>query len=119
MKLSRNIARLLVEKKVTLDEVVSMLRGYKMLGVLPSVEKAVKEIHEGENDKSTMKIESPFPLSDDAIATIKRIVGNDIASHEVTINEALLAGFKVRFKEQLYDGSAERITKQLLATSTN
>jgi F0F1-type ATP synthase delta subunit len=118
MKLSRNIARLLVEKKVTLEDVVSMLRGYKMLGVLPSVEKAVKEIHEGENDKGTMKIESPFPLSDEAVSTIKRIVGNDIAPHKVTINTKLLAGFKVRFKERLYDGSAERIIKKLLAIST-
>jgi F0F1-type ATP synthase delta subunit len=118
MKLSRNIARLLVEKKVTLDTVVTMLQRYAMVGILPSIEKAVKEIHEGENDKGTLKIESPFPLSDDAIGVIKRIVGNDVAPHEVTINRQLLAGFKVRFKERLYDGSAERITKKLLATST-
>ena len=65
----------------------------------------------GKND--SIIIESPFPLSDDSIKKIKRIVGNDIAEHEVMINPQVLAGFKARFRGTLYDGSAERIIKQL------
>jgi F0F1-type ATP synthase delta subunit len=61
-------------------------------------------------------IEAPFALSDDAIRKVKRIVGNDMADHEVTINKKVLSGFKARFRGTLYDGSAERIIKQLTGT---
>jgi F0F1-type ATP synthase delta subunit len=62
---------------------------------------------------TVVKIESPFPLADEAIIHIKKVIGNGDAPHEVTINTNLLAGFKARCKGILYDGSAERIIRQL------
>ena len=45
---------------------------------------------------------------------VKNIIGNTSSPHEVTINKNILAGFKARYKGKLYDGSAERIMRQLI-----
>ena len=117
MTLSRKLAQLIVEKNVSVDAVAETLRTYKLLSLLPSVARAVSQLSQDESARDTIRIETPFPMSSETIAHIKRIVGNDIASHSITINTNLLAGFKARFKGKLYDGSAERIAKQLTANS--
>ena len=113
MTLSRKLAQLIVEKGVAIDDVAETLRTYKLLSLLPAISKAVMQFSKDESARDTVHIESPFNLSADAVAHIKRLVGNDMAQHEVTINKNLLAGFKARFKGKLYDGSAERIISQL------
>lgn len=112
MTLSRKLATLIVQKNVNIDDVADTLRTYNLLSLLPSILKDVKQMGEEGSVHDTVLIESPFELGDAAIARIKRIIGNDIAPHEVTINKNILAGFKARFKGKLYDGSAERIIKQ-------
>ena len=57
-------------------------------------------------------IESPFPLNDQSLSSIKKLVNGEDAEHLVTINGELLAGFKAKYKDLLYDGSAERIIKR-------
>lgn len=117
MTLSRKLAQLIVEKNISADAVVETLREYKLLSLLPSVAKAVSQLGQDESARDTVHIESPFPVSSLGVAHIKRLIGNDLAPHRVTINTKLLAGFKARFKGKLYDGSAERIVKQLTANS--
>lgn len=114
MTLSRKLANLIVTKNVSVDIVIGMLQEYKMLGLLPLIKKSVEEIAQGESVRDSVMIESPFLLSDESIQTIKKIARGVSAHHTVTINKELLAGFKARYKEILYDGSAERIIKNFI-----
>ncbi len=117
MTLSRKLATLIVKKNVSVDAVTETLQTYNLLSLLPSIVKDVKQMGEEGVTKDTILIQSPFEMNDDAIAEVKRIIGNDTAPHTITINKNLLAGFKARFKGKLYDGSAERILKQIVANS--
>jgi F0F1-type ATP synthase delta subunit len=114
MSLSRTIAKVIMEKSVTVSDVTSVLKSHNLLALLPQILKALKQMNVSSRSENTILVESPFPLSENAIARIKRIVGNDIAPHIAAINKDLLTGFKARFRGRLYDGSAERIIKQLL-----
>lgn len=115
MPLSRTIATLLFQGKTTLPLVIDLLTKYKMLALLPSIMKALTKLNSFSGKENTIVIESPFALSEGSVQKIKRIVGNDIAEHSIVINKDVLAGFKATFRGVRYDGSAERIIKQLLA----
>ncbi|MFA6608352.1 MAG: F0F1 ATP synthase subunit delta [Candidatus Paceibacterota bacterium] len=114
MTLSRKIAQTILEKNISIKDLTETLSSYNLLSILPSVLKDIKQISCNNNKNETILIESPFEINKDAIARIKRIIGNDLAPHEVIINKKLLAGFKARFKGRLYDGSAERIIKEFI-----
>lgn len=103
----------MVRKKSSVKDVEDVLRTYNLLALLPSIKDAMMKITRDEGMRNTIRIESPFELDEEAIAKIRRIVGNDLAEYEVTINKNILAGFKARYKGKLYDGSAERIIRQL------
>lgn len=113
MPLSRKIAMLIYKGTTTLPEVVSLLTKYKLLALLPSIKQSLVKLALFEGKSETIMIESPFPLNDASVTKIKKIIGNDVAEYEVTINKSVLAGFKATFKGTLFDGSAERIIKQL------
>jgi F0F1-type ATP synthase delta subunit len=113
MTLSRSIAKLVVQKNLKIDDLVDSLRTYNLLSLLPSIKEAVSKLLEENTQKDAIHIESPFEINQPALQKIKRIVGNDLAETEVVINKTILAGFKARHKGKLYDGSAERIIKQL------
>ena len=115
MSLSHSLAVLLIQGKTTTDNVVAVLTKYRMLSLLPEVLKAVKKLESGAKTHDSIMVESPFPLSGDVLSRIQRIVGNDLAHTEVSIKKSILSGFKARYKGKLYDGSGERIIKQLLA----
>lgn len=114
MTLSRKIAFLIVKKNVSVDDVEKILRTYTLLSLLPSIRNAVIKLTKDEGRENTVHIESPFELNEEAVAKIKRIVGNDLAPHEIAINKNILAGFKARFKGKMYDGSAERILRHII-----
>lgn len=114
MPLSYQLARLLISGKASLTDVVNELTKYKMLALLPSIKKALVNLSSHEEGKQIVRIESPFPLSNNAVEVIKKIIGEGTAHHTVTINKNILAGFRARFRGRLYDGSAERIIKQLI-----
>lgn len=101
----------MVEKNVSVDDIVTTLTRYNLLGLLPAITTKVIQMSSQKNKNEIISIESPFMLSEDAIIHIKKIIGSDI-SHEITINKNILAGFKARHKGKLYDGSAERIIRQ-------
>ena len=113
MTLSRSIAKLIVQKKIQVNDLVDTLRTYNLLPLLPSIKEAVIRLVEVRKDRESIRIESPFEIGQAGLQKIKRIVGNDMADTETTINANVLAGFKARYKGKLYDGSAERIIKQL------
>ena len=113
MSLSRKLAILILQGKATLASVVELLTKYKMLSLLPSIKQALTQMSSQLRTQDTVMIESPFPLSDTAVKQIQKILGNEKAEYKVTINKNVLAGFKARFKGMLYDGSAERIIKQI------
>lgn len=114
MTLSRQIAQTVIEKGIDSDTLFATLTKYDLIALLPSIKKDIEKLSKEEGKREAIAIESPFPLDEKALARIKRIVGNDLAETEVTINKDLLAGFKARYKGKLYDGSAERIIKQLM-----
>lgn len=114
MTLSRKLAHIIVSKEIPIDTVIILLTKYKMLGLLPSLKKSLLELSLRSENRNTIMIESPFALSLESIHKIKKIAGNDLAPHDVTINKNLLAGFKARYKEILYDGSAERMLKTFI-----
>ena len=113
MILSRKIANLITEKNISADDLVGTLKKYNLLPLLPSILKIAKESTSRTKAGDVIAIESPFVLSPSAVSHIKQITGNIKSPHEVTINKNILAGFKARFKGKLYDGSAERIIRQL------
>lgn len=113
MTLSYKLAKLMIEKNLSADEVVETLRKYKLLGLLPTIRDIAVQMSSLKSAGDTITIEAPFALSEEAIMHIKKMTGNVTVKHEVTINKNILAGFRARWKGKLYDGSAERIIKQL------
>jgi F0F1-type ATP synthase delta subunit len=114
MSYSRELAHYIVENNSDVEALYASLESFGLLSLLPQITIEVKAIRAKLLENEKIEIESPFALNDAAVARIKRIVGNDIAAYDVIINPKLLAGFKARFKGKLYDGSAERIVRQLL-----
>ena len=117
MSISRHIAALIISGKTTLSLVIELLTKYKMLSLMPSIKQSLMQMSSQVNAQDTIMIESPFPLSDVAVKHVKGIVGNNDAMYEISINKNVLAGFKARFRGMLYDGSAERIIKQVLESN--
>lgn len=114
MILSRKLANLLIEKKVSVLQISDLLTKYKLLALLPQIKNIVLETSSRNRVSDTLAIESPFLLSEDVVAHIKKITGNEKSSHIVTVNKKILAGFKARYKGKLYDGSAERIIRDFM-----
>jgi F0F1-type ATP synthase delta subunit len=114
MPLSRKLATYLISGKITLDDVVVLLTKYKLLTLLPSVKQALVQMSTSVQKHQTMTIESPFSLSDQSLQKIKGMTKNPEAPHRVVINKNILAGFKATYQGIMYDGSAERIIKQLM-----
>lgn len=113
MNLSQKIARMIVEGRLTSKACIEVLEERKLLSLLPTILRLVKHSTRTKALEDTIRIESPFPLSDKAVATVKRIVGNDLAPHITVINKDILLGFRARCKGRLYDASALRIIEQL------
>ena len=113
MNLSQKIAKMIVEGKLTSKACIEVLEKRNLLSLLPTILRLVKHSVHTKTLEDTIRIESPFPLSDKAIAAVKRIVGNDLAPHVTVINKDLLLGFRARCKGKLYDASALRIIEQL------
>ncbi len=114
MPLSRKLASYLILGKVTLDDVVVLLTKYKLLTLLPSIRQALQQMSSGVEKNATITIETPFPLSIASIQKIKEMTKSHKAPHKIIINKNILAGFKATYHGIMYDGSAERIIRQLL-----
>lgn len=113
MPLSRKLAILILEEKVSLDGVVLALGKYDLLTLLPFIKQSLIQLSHGALKEGTMTIETPYPLSEKSLIRIKEIAGDTHAPHAVIINKKILAGFKAKYKGMMYDGSAERIIKQI------
>lgn len=113
MNISRALADKILKETLSVEELVTMLKKYNLLGMLPAILRTVKIAHAAQIKKDTLVIETPFPLSDSSIRKIITNIDQKSNQHTVIINKNLLAGFRARFREKVYDGSAERIIKQL------
>jgi F0F1-type ATP synthase delta subunit len=113
MPLSRKIAKLLLEGKVTVSMVVTVLEKYKLTDLLPSIKQSLIQMSQGVHSNETIMIETPHELSKQALDAILRMVGDTEATYKISINKNVLAGFKAKYKGMLYDGSAERIIRQI------
>jgi F0F1-type ATP synthase delta subunit len=113
MTLSRTIATTLVEKNISVDVLVEVLRKYNLLQLLPNIKKELLHLERYTKMNESLIIESPFPLSSHAIEHIRSITKSGDSPHEIRIVEDLLAGFKARHKGILYDASAKKIIKHL------
>lgn len=113
MSLSRKLALLINSNQTDIKQVVTVLTKYRMLSLLPNIRQSLIQIASTESSRDTVLIESPFPLSEEATQSIKNLVGGHAAHTETAINKDVLAGFKARYKGVLYDGSAERIVREL------
>jgi F0F1-type ATP synthase delta subunit len=103
----------MLEGKASFDDVIVLLTKYNLLTLLPSIKQSLMQMSSGLHKDRTIMIETPYTLSHDSVATIKKIVGDKDAPHTVIINKNILAGFKAKFKGMMYDGSAERIIRQI------
>lgn len=112
MSLSRNIATYLETSNTSLNELEEVLTKHKLQSLLPEILRFLSRKQKIREQKERVMIESPFPLSDESLSAIKQLVNGKDAEHTVTINGDLLAGFKAKYKDLMYDGSAERIIKQ-------
>lgn len=114
MALSRQIAELMVKKNVSVQAVTDALARYNLLGLLPSVKNDVLKLTREQGVAESVHIESPFELDALALSQIQTLIGSGKAETRVTINKDVLAGFKARYKGKLYDGSAERIVRNII-----
>ena len=115
MSLSRNLAKVIVDKNVDASIVISLLTKYNLLSLLSSIVEAIKEIEALRVRGETIMIESPFDINKKSLTAIRNIIGNTKAPHEIRINKKILAGFKARFEGRLYDGSVERVLSELIS----
>jgi len=114
MPLSRKLALYILEGKASVTDVVDLLTKYDLLTLLPFIKQSLLQLSTGVHKEGTMTIESPYPLSETSITRIKEIAGDTNVPHVVIINKKILAGFKAKYKGMMYDGSAERIIKQIV-----
>ncbi len=112
MSLSRSIALYLETSNTTLKDLEEVLGKYNLQSLLPEILRILSRKQKMREQKEMVEIESPFLLNEESLLFIKQLVKASEARHSVTINENLLAGFKAKYKDVMYDGSAERIIKQ-------
>lgn len=112
MTLSRSIAEHLEKSNATLDDLEAVLSKYQLQSLLPQILQHLLRKQKMREQKNIVEIESPFTLSEESIQTIKKIVNAEDKEHTVKINQELLAGFKAKHRDTMYDGSAKRIIDQ-------
>jgi F0F1-type ATP synthase delta subunit len=112
MSLSRTIAEYLETSNATSQDVEDVLIKYNLRALLPEILRVLVRKENMRAEKDMVAIESPFPLSEDSITAIKKIANGEDKEHSIKINPNLLAGFKAKYKDTMYDASAERIINQ-------
>jgi F0F1-type ATP synthase delta subunit len=109
MSLSVKIAKAIRSNSISLTEVEGVLAKYKLTPLLGEIYKHLVREEKRLALKDVVQIDSPFPLSDDAIKSIKKRVGAEDKEHHIRIDTELLAGFRAKYKDTMYDGTAKRI----------
>lgn len=115
MSLSQKIATSVYTHKINAEELSSVLKKYKMSALLPEIKKILNVLERKDREGREMKIETPFPLGDEALLHLKKKVAGEDVHHRIVINKNLLAGWKATHNNTLYDASAERIIKQFIS----
>lgn len=111
---AQNFAKLLIDRKVTVDNMVSFLQKHNLLTLLPSILEFLKHKESQHLAHNTLVIESPFPLNEEAVSVIKKQVGDNFTEVEMVENKSLLAGYVARFRGIEYDASAKSILENFI-----
>ena len=114
MTLSRKIAHTIIEQSVQAETLLHVLSKYKLQSLLPSIVAEMKKLMRSLEGDTSLRIESPFALNEQALAHIISITGAQGEDVKQSLNENVLSEFKARYKGKLYDGSGERIVQALI-----
>lgn len=109
MSLSLSIARTIRAHNLSLADTEEVLRKYKLLSLLPLIYKHLLREKKEEEKKSVVQIESPYSLSAETVSIVKKRLNAEDKEHNIVITPELLAGFRAKYNDVLYDGSAKRI----------
>jgi F0F1-type ATP synthase delta subunit len=112
---AKAISYLLIQSRVTTEELFTFLKEQKMLTLLPLIISEVKERKVELEKRDTIFIESPFTLYDKNILVIKELIGGDKdAKVKLKEEKELLSGFRATYKDHRYDTSARAIINDLI-----
>lgn len=117
--LSTAFAYLLKEKKITTNKLEEMLVKYHLVSLLPAILVSLHKLELQEKESDLIKIESPYSLSKETIALIKKELHATNSPHTVTIQEDLLLGYTATYKETHINKSARLHINTFLAQTNN
>lgn len=112
MTLSRSIAEYLEKSSASATDLETLLTKYRLQSLLPQILQHLLRTKKIRSQREVVEIESPFALSEESVKIIKNIVNAEDKEHSVKINQELLAGFKAKYQDRMYDGSAKRVIDQ-------
>ena len=107
--LSRKIAKLLYNQKISVDDTVSFLKKHNLLSIYPNILSYLEFKKRKHVSFNSLIIESPFKLDEDSKEKIKKISSYEKGEIKEMLNEDLLAGFVTRYKGKELDASAQRV----------
>lgn len=110
----RYLADLLIAKKITIDEMIAFLKKHNLLTVLPSILAYLKHKEAEHLEFNTLVVETPFPLQENALESIKARFGTDVRDVEVVLKKDLLAGYVARLQGVEVDASAKRVLENFI-----
>lgn len=114
--LSRNIAKLLINEKISVDDAVSFLKKHNLLSIYPNMLAYLEFKKRKHVSFNSLIIESPFKLDEESREKIKKIAGYENGEIKEMLNEDLLAGFVTRHKGKELDASAQRVIEDFTNT---
>lgn len=111
---AQHFAKLLIDRKVSVNDMVSFLQKHSLLTLLPSIMEFLKHKEAQHLAHNTLVIESPFPLKEGSVSVIKKRIGDNFNEVEMVENKSLLAGYVARFRGVEYDASAKSILENFI-----
>lgn len=107
--LAKAFAQLLIQEKISVENIERALLRFHLLSLLPSILAELKQYQKERIEKETVYIESPFPLTDENKESITKMLQVENKAVHTKENKALLAGFRAHYKETMIDSSMQRI----------
>lgn len=115
--LSRTLATLLYKEKIHVHGVLAYLSQHNLTSLVRPVLLHMQKLKRIEDERNTLRIESPFPLERTSVKAITHLVGEEVHAVTETLKPELLAGFVARYKGKEYDASAQRIITNFIRES--
>ncbi len=111
---SKALSLLLVSEKISVSEMLTFLEAKKLLSLLPEIMRELKLRKDELRNEKLLTLETPFPLSDESVDTIKELLTiKEDCEVKQKERRDLLSGFRATYKHQSYDASARKLINQL------